>query len=94
MGADPTGLLYTYALSSHKKRKQTRPLSLALWIELTEILGIGVRCSPSRSQMVPLGLVHSRYLEGSFPAGGELRSPSWYGICRGAKPQPRVPICI
>jgi hypothetical protein len=34
--------------------------------------------------MVPLGSVHSCYLEGSLPAGGELRSPSWYGICRGA----------
>jgi hypothetical protein len=37
MGADPTGLSYTYALSSYKKGKQIRPLSLALWIELTEI---------------------------------------------------------
>jgi hypothetical protein len=49
MGVDPTGLSYTYALSSYKKGKQTRPLSLALWIELTEMFGIGVRCSSSRS---------------------------------------------
>jgi hypothetical protein len=30
--------------------------------------------------------VHSRYFEGSFPTGGELRSPPWYGTCRGARP--------
>jgi hypothetical protein len=35
--------------------------------------------------MVALGSAHSRYLEGSFPAGGELRSPSWFGTCRRAK---------
>jgi hypothetical protein len=49
MGADPTGLLYTYAFSSYKEGKQTRPLSLALWIELTEMFVIGIRCSSSRS---------------------------------------------
>jgi hypothetical protein len=31
------------------KRKQTRPLCLALWIELTEMFGIGVRYSSSHS---------------------------------------------
>jgi hypothetical protein len=49
MGADPTGLLYTYAFSSYKEGKQTQPLSLALWIELTEMFAIGIRCSSSRS---------------------------------------------
>jgi hypothetical protein len=49
MGADPTGFSYTYALSSYKKGKQTRPLSLALWIELTEMFGSRVRYSSSRS---------------------------------------------
>jgi hypothetical protein len=44
--------------------------------------------------MVVLGSVHSRYLEGSFPAGGELRSPSWFGTCRRTRSRPRVPICI
>jgi hypothetical protein len=29
--------------------------------------------------------VTAHYLEGSFPAGGELRSPSWHGTCRGAR---------
>jgi hypothetical protein len=43
--------------------------------------------------MVSPGSVHSCYLEGSFPAGGELRSPSWYGTCHGARPRPRVPVC-
>jgi hypothetical protein len=37
MGTDPTGLSYTYVLSSYKKGKQIRPLSLALWIELIEM---------------------------------------------------------
>jgi hypothetical protein len=49
MGADPTGSSYTYALSSYKKGKQIRPLSLALWIELTELFGIGIRYSSSHS---------------------------------------------
>jgi hypothetical protein len=49
MGVDPTGLSYTYASSSYKKGKQIRPLSLALWIELIEMFGIGVRYSSSRS---------------------------------------------
>jgi hypothetical protein len=49
MGADSTGLSYTYALSSYKKVKQIRPLSLALWIELTEMFDIEVRYSSSRS---------------------------------------------
>jgi hypothetical protein len=30
-------LSYTYALPGYKKGKQIRPLSLALWIELTEM---------------------------------------------------------
>jgi hypothetical protein len=49
MGADPTGLLYTYVLSRYKEGKQMRPLSLALWIELTEMFVIGIRCSSSHS---------------------------------------------
>jgi hypothetical protein len=49
MGADPTGLSYMYVSSSYKKGEQTRPLSLALWIELTEMFGIGARYSFSRS---------------------------------------------
>jgi hypothetical protein len=49
MGADPTELSYTYASFSYKKVKQTRPLSLALWIELTKMFGTGVRYSSSRS---------------------------------------------
>jgi hypothetical protein len=32
--------------------------------------------------MVAPGSLHSRYLEGSFLAGEELRSTSWYGTCR------------
>jgi hypothetical protein len=49
MGADPTGLLYTYAFSSYKEGKQTRPLSIALWIELKEMFVTRIRCSSSRS---------------------------------------------
>jgi hypothetical protein len=49
MVADPTGLLYTYPLSSYKEGKQTRPLSLVVWMELTEMFVIGIRCSSSRS---------------------------------------------
>jgi hypothetical protein len=44
--------------------------------------------------MVAPGSVYSRYLEGSFPAGGELQSPSWFGTCRRARSRPWVPICI
>jgi hypothetical protein len=49
MGADPTEMSYTYALSSYKKGKQVRPLSLALWIELIEMFDIEVRYSSSRT---------------------------------------------
>jgi hypothetical protein len=60
MGTDPTGLSYTYALSSYKEGKHIRPLSLALWIELTEMFGIGVRYSSSCSQMVAPESVYFR----------------------------------
>jgi hypothetical protein len=36
MGTDPTGLSYTYALSSYKRETDSTP-RLSLWIELTEM---------------------------------------------------------
>jgi hypothetical protein len=36
MGTDPTGLSYTYVLSSYKRETSSTP-RLALWIELTEM---------------------------------------------------------
>jgi hypothetical protein len=41
--------------------------------------------------MVPLGSVHSRYLEGSFPAGGELQSPLGMVYAMGLSPDPGIP---
>jgi hypothetical protein len=41
--------------------------------------------------MVALRSVHSRYLEGSFPVGGELWSPSWLVLVVGLGPDPGSP---
>jgi hypothetical protein len=48
MGADPTGLAYTYALPSYKK-ETLQPLRLALLIKLTEVFRHRGKLSFSRS---------------------------------------------
>jgi hypothetical protein len=60
MGSDPTGLSYTYALSSYKKGKQIRPLGLALWIELTDMFR-------HRGKVLLQSLLDGRPWVGAFP---------------------------
>jgi hypothetical protein len=82
MRADLTGLAYTCAQPSYKKKK-TQPSDLLLWIELTEMLyvpGIGKRHSFSCGEADTLGSAYFRHLEGSFPTGESLWSPSRFRI--------------
>jgi hypothetical protein len=72
--ADLTGLTYTYAQPSYKRRK-LNPSVLLLWIELTEmlyILGIGKRHSFSCGKADTSRSAYFHHLEGSFPTGGEF----------------------
>jgi hypothetical protein len=78
MRADLTGLVYTYAQSSYKRRKTFNPSDLLLWVELTEMLyapGIGKRLSFCWGKMDTPGSAYFRHLEGSFPTGGEFVEP-------------------
>jgi hypothetical protein len=75
---DLTGLVYIYVLPSYKGRKLHSPI-LLLWEELAEVLyvpGIGQRLSFSCGEADTPGSAYFSYLEGSFPAGGSLWSPS------------------
>jgi hypothetical protein len=94
MRADLTGLAYTYALPSYK-RKKIRPLKFAP-MDRTYIDApvVRKRYSFSHSKIVTPVSAYSRHLEGSFPAGGELRSPSWFGTCRRTRSRPWVSICV
>jgi hypothetical protein len=77
MRADLTGLAYTYAQPSYKKKK-TQPSDLLLWIELMEmlyVLGIGKRHSFSCGKADTPGSAYFRHLGGSFPTGGEFVEP-------------------
>jgi hypothetical protein len=78
--ADLTGLAYICVLPSYKGRKLHPPV-LLLWEELTKvfyILGIGQRLSFSCGKADTPGSPYFRHLEGSFPAGGDLWSPSQF----------------
>jgi hypothetical protein len=78
MRADLTGLAYTYAQPSYKKRRNLNPSDFLLWIELTEmlyVLGIGKRHSFSCGKADTPGSAYFRHLEGSFPTGGEFVEP-------------------
>jgi hypothetical protein len=60
------------------KRRNLNPSDLLLWVGLTEMLyvpGIGKRLSFSCGEADTLGSAYFRYLEGSFPAGGEFVGP-------------------
>jgi hypothetical protein len=77
MRADLTGLAYIYVLPSYKGRKLNSP-ALLLWEELTEVLyvpGIEQRLSFSCGKADTPRSAYFRYLEGSFPAGGEFMEP-------------------
>ena len=77
MRADLTGLAYTYVQPSYKK-KNLNPTDLLLWIELTEMLyvpGVGKRHSFSCGEVGTPRSAYFRYLEGSFPTGGEFVEP-------------------
>jgi hypothetical protein len=74
---DLTGLTYTYAQPSYKRRK-LNPSVLLLWVELTEMLyvpRIGKRHSFSCGKANTPGSAYFRHLEGSFPTGGEFVEP-------------------
>jgi hypothetical protein len=76
MGADPTGLAYTYAQPSYKKNHN--PSDLLLWVGLTGILyipGVGKRHPFSCGEAGTPGSAYFRHLEGSFPTGGEFVEP-------------------
>jgi hypothetical protein len=77
MRAGLIGLTYTYAQPSYKGRKLNLPV-LLLWVELMEmlyILGIGKRYSSCCGKVNTPGSAYFRYLEGSFPIGGEFVDP-------------------
>jgi hypothetical protein len=77
MRADLTGLTYTYAQPSYKRRKLNPPV-LLLWIELTKMLyvpEIGKRHSFSCGKADTPRSAYFRHLEGSFPTGGEFVEP-------------------
>jgi hypothetical protein len=78
MRANLTRLAYIYVLPSYKGRK-LNSTALFLWKELTEVLyvpGIGQRLSFSCGEADTPGSAYFRHLEGSFPAGESLWSPS------------------
>jgi hypothetical protein len=81
MRADLTGLAYTYALPSYKREKNSTPLTCS-YGTYRDAPVARKRYSFSHSKIVIPGSACSRHLEGSFPAGGELWSPSWFGTCR------------
>ena len=69
------------------KGRKIRPLKFAS-IDRTyrDALVAWKRYSFSHSKIVTLGSAYSRHLEGSFAAGGELRSPSWFVLVVGLGP--------
>jgi hypothetical protein len=78
MRADLIELTYTYAQPSYEGRK-LNPLVSLLWEELTEMLyvpGVGKRHSFSCGKTDTPGSAYFRHLEGSFPTGESLWSPS------------------
>jgi hypothetical protein len=88
MRADHTGLAYTYALLSYKREK-IQPLRLApMDRTYRDVPVVRKRYSFSRSKIVTPRSAYSHHLEGSFPAGGELWSPSWFGTCRRTRSRP------
>jgi hypothetical protein len=94
MRADLTGLVYTYEVPSYKRRK-IRPLRLAPMDRTYRDASVaGKKYSLSHSKVVTPGSTYSCHLEGSFPAGGELWSPSWFGTCHRTRSRPWVPVCI
>jgi hypothetical protein len=94
MRADLTGLAYTYALPSYKREKNSTPRFAPMDRTYRDAPVVRKRYSFSHSKIVTSGSAYSRHLEGSFSAGGELRSPSWFGTCRRTRFQPWVPICV
>jgi hypothetical protein len=59
-------------------RRNFNPSDSFLWVGLTEMLyvpGIGKRHSFSCGEADTPGLAYFRYLEGSFPTGGEFVEP-------------------
>jgi hypothetical protein len=76
MRVDLTGLAYTYAQPSYKKK--SKPSDLLLWVGLTGTLyvpGVGKMHSFSCGEADTPGLACFHHLEGSFPTGGEFVEP-------------------
>jgi hypothetical protein len=93
--ADLARLAYTYVVPSYKRGRRIRPLRLAPMDRTYRDAPVArKRYSFSHSKIVTPGSAYSRHLEGSFLAGGELRSPSWFGTCRRTRSRPWVPICV
>jgi hypothetical protein len=94
MRADLTGLAYTYALPSYKREKNSTLRLAPMDRTYRDAPVTRKRHSFSHNKIVTPGSAYSRHLEGSFPAGGEFRSPSWFGTCRRTRSRPWVPICV
>jgi hypothetical protein len=94
MRTDLTGLAYMYVLSSYKRETNSAPRLAPMDRTYRDAPEVRKRYSFNHSKIVTPGSAYSHHLEGSFPAGGELRSPSWFGTCRRTRSRPWVPICV
>jgi hypothetical protein len=75
MRAGLTGLAYTYAHASYKRKKNSTPQACSYGQNLHRCSRVRKRYSLSFSEVVTLGSAYFCRLEGSFPAGGEFAEP-------------------
>jgi hypothetical protein len=75
MRADLTGLAYTYAQPSYKRKKNSTPQAAPMDRTYRDAPEVRKRHSFSYSEVITLGSAYFRRLEGSFLAGGEFAEP-------------------